>query len=96
MVGTNIKYLQDNDIKIWDKWVDKDKNLGRVYRAQWMETKGLNGRKIDQSAYFIHQIKNVEFSRRHIVCEWILKSFLRLYYLHVTRFFNFTFLEIVD
>lgn len=68
--NTNIKYLQDNGVKIWNEWADKDGNLGRVYGAQWREWQSPSGKKIDQLADVIHQIKNDPFSRRHIVCAW--------------------------
>ena len=67
---TNVKYLQDHGVKIWNEWADKDGNLGRVYGAQWRSWRGPNGEIIDQLGQVITQIKNNPFSRRHIVCAW--------------------------
>ena len=67
---TNIKYLKDNGVSIWDEWADKDGNLGPVYGYQWRSWPGCNGEKIDQLAKVIEQIKSSPDSRRHIVTAW--------------------------
>ncbi len=67
---TNIKYLKDNGVSIWDEWADKDGNLGPVYGYQWRSWRGGNGEKIDQLAKVIEQIKSSPDSRRHIVTAW--------------------------
>lgn len=67
---TNIKYLKDNGVSIWDEWADKDGNLGPVYGYQWRSWPGGNGEKIDQLAKVIEQIKSSPDSRRHIVTAW--------------------------
>lgn len=64
---TNIKYLKDNDVKIWDEWADENGDLGPVYGAQW---RNWNNEGIDQIKNVIEQIKNNPDSRRHIVTAW--------------------------
>ena len=67
---TNIKYLQDNGVKIWDEWADKDGDLGPVYGKQWRRWEGPDGAVIDQVKNVIEGIKANPFSRRHIVSAW--------------------------
>lgn len=67
---TNIKYLTDNDVKIWNEWADKDGNLGPVYGYQWRSWPTADGRKIDQLSNVITSIKKSPDSRRHIVSAW--------------------------
>lgn len=67
---TNIKYLNDNRVTIWDEWADKDGNLGRVYGAQWRDWRTPDGGKIDQIENLVEGIKKDPFGRRHIVCAW--------------------------
>ena len=67
---TNIQYLHDNKVTIWDEWADKDGNLGPVYGAQWRAWRTSNGDKIDQSSEVIDQIRHHPDSRRMIVCAW--------------------------
>ncbi len=67
---TNIKYLQDNKVKIWNEWADKDGNLGPVYGSQWRSWPTADGRHIDQITEVINSIKNNPDSRRHIVSAW--------------------------
>lgn len=67
---TNIKYLKDNGVKIWDEWADEDGNLGPVYGSQWRSWPKPNGEKIDQIAQIINTIKNNPDSRRIIVSAW--------------------------
>lgn len=68
--STNIKYLKDNNVKIWDEWADKDGELGPVYGSQWRSWKTKNGETIDQISELIHNLKNNPHSRRHIVSAW--------------------------
>lgn len=68
--STNIKYLQDNGVTIWDEWADEEGNLGRVYGAQWRTWRGPGGEVIDQITSVIESIKNNPDSRRHIVNAW--------------------------
>ena len=67
---TNIKYLNDNGVNIWNEWADKDGNLGPVYGYQWRSWPAANGRKIDQLNDVIASIKKSPDSRRHIVSAW--------------------------
>ncbi len=64
---TNIKYLQKNNVRIWNEWADKDGNLGRIYGAQWRTWQAPNGHSIDQISQVVSQIKKNPYSRRHIV-----------------------------
>jgi thymidylate synthase len=67
---TNIKYLTDNGVRIWDEWADKDGNLGPVYGSQWRSWPTADGRHIDQITELIRTIKNNPDSRRMIVSAW--------------------------
>jgi thymidylate synthase len=67
---TNIQYLKDNNISIWDEWADENGDLGRVYGAQWRSWRGANGETIDQIANLVNQIKHNPDSRRLIVSAW--------------------------
>jgi len=67
---TNIKYLKDNGVKIWDEWADAEGNLGPVYGSQWRSWPTADGRHIDQITQVINQIKNTPDSRRMIVSAW--------------------------
>lgn len=67
---TNVKYLQDHDVKIWNEWADENGNLGPVYGAQWRSWKGAEGNVIDQISEVIAQIKENPDSRRLIVSAW--------------------------
>ena len=67
---TNIKYLNDNGVKIWNEWADKDGNLGPVYGYQWRSWPTADGRKIDQLNNVTASIKKSPDSRRHIISAW--------------------------
>ena len=67
---TNIKYLKDNGVRIWDEWADEDGNLGPVYGSQWRSWPTPSGDHIDQISMIIDQIKNTPDSRRIIVSAW--------------------------
>jgi len=67
---TNIKYLKDNNVKIWDEWADEEGNLGPVYGSQWRSWPTPDGGKIDQISKIIDTIKNNPDSRRIIVSAW--------------------------
>ncbi|MFM7853991.1 MAG: thymidylate synthase, partial [Flammeovirgaceae bacterium] len=67
---TNIQYLTDNGVTIWNEWADADGNLGPVYGYQWRSWPGYNGDTIDQISKVIQQIKSNPDSRRHIVTAW--------------------------
>ncbi len=66
---TNIKYLKDNEVRIWDEWADENGELGPVYGYQWRHWRGKNG-EIDQIANLVEQLKNNPNSRRHLVTAW--------------------------
>ncbi len=67
---TNIKYLTDNGVKIWNEWADNDGNLGPVYGYQWRSWPAADGRKIDQLQNVIKSLRESPDSRRHIVSAW--------------------------
>ncbi|MHA4896391.1 thymidylate synthase [Pedobacter sp. PWIIR3] len=67
---TNIKYLKDNGVRIWDEWADEDGNLGPVYGSQWRSWPKPDGGHIDQITNIINTIKNNPDSRRIIVSAW--------------------------
>ena len=67
---TNIKYLKDHGVSIWDEWADENGELGPVYGSQWRSWPAPDGQHIDQIAKLIEQIKSKPDSRRHIVSAW--------------------------
>lgn len=67
---TNIKYLKDNGVSIWDEWADENGELGPVYGSQWRSWPAPDGRRIDQITQVLNQIKTKPDSRRHIVTAW--------------------------
>jgi len=67
---TNIKYLNEHGVTIWDEWANQDGNLGRVYGAQWRDWRGENGVRVDQIEKVISEIKTNPHSRRLIVNAW--------------------------
>lgn len=67
---TNIKYLTDNGIKIWNEWADENGDLGPVYGKQWRSWQGIDGKVTDQISEIISQIKKTPDSRRMIVSAW--------------------------
>lgn len=67
---TNVRYLQDNKVHIWDEWADTEGNLGKVYGKQWRSWETRDGRSIDQISDLITQIKQTPDSRRLIVSAW--------------------------
>lgn len=67
---TNIKYLNDNKVSIWDEWADQNGNLGNIYGYQWRSWPAGNGKKVDQVSELIHSLKNNPDSRRHIINAW--------------------------
>ncbi|MCK5726240.1 MAG: thymidylate synthase [Thiotrichaceae bacterium] len=67
---TNIAYLKENNVRIWDEWADEEGELGPVYGSQWRNWPTPNGETIDQISQIIEQIKNTPDSRRIIVSAW--------------------------
>lgn len=68
--SSNIKYLQDNGVSIWDEWADENGDLGPVYGVQWRSWPAADGRKIDQITNLVEGIKKNPDSRRHLVVAW--------------------------
>jgi thymidylate synthase len=67
---TNVRWLNENNVTIWDEWADADGNLGPIYGYQWRSWPAADGRHIDQITNVIDSIKNNPDSRRHVVCAW--------------------------
>jgi thymidylate synthase len=67
---TNVKYLRDHGVSIWDEWADKDGDLGPVYGKQWRSWPTFDGRVIDQLARVVEQLKSTPNSRRILVSAW--------------------------
>src|SRR5438309_1301217 len=67
---TNVRFLHEHGVTIWDEWADENGNLGRVYGAQWMDWRGQNGARINQIDDVIEQIQKDPESRRLIVSAW--------------------------
>ncbi len=67
---SNIKYLKENNVSIWDEWADAKGELGPVYGVQWRSWPVADGAKLDQIGRLVKQIKNNPHSRRHIVSAW--------------------------
>ena len=68
--STNVGYLRDNKVTIWDEWADEQGELGPVYGYQWRSWPTADGRHIDQITQVVDSIKHNPDSRRHIVCAW--------------------------
>jgi len=68
--GTNVRYLQENKVRIWDAWADENGNLGPVYGKQWRAWESTDGRVIDQLRQAVQQIRENPTSRRIIVSAW--------------------------
>ena len=68
--NTNVRYLQEKGVKIWNEWADPDGNLGPVYGYQWRSWPAADGRTIDQVKAVVSSLKNNPDSRRHIISAW--------------------------
>ena len=68
--STNIRYLQENGVRIWDEWADESGELGPVYGYQWRSWPAPDGRRIDQIAELMHALKTNPDSRRHVITAW--------------------------
>jgi thymidylate synthase len=75
---TNVKYLQDHGVRIWNEWADENGDLGPVYGAQWRAWKAGDGRAIDQISQVVEQIKTNPDSRRLIVSAWSVSEIDRM------------------
>jgi thymidylate synthase len=67
---TNIQFLQDHGVRIWNEWADENGNLGPIYGSQWRSWKAADGKNIDQISQVIQSIRENPNSRRHIVSAW--------------------------
>jgi len=67
---TNVKWLQERGVSIWDEWADENGSLGRVYGAQWTDWRTADGRRINQLEELVNGLRNKPHSRRHIVTGW--------------------------
>ncbi|MCH9769247.1 MAG: thymidylate synthase [Gammaproteobacteria bacterium] len=67
---TNIKYLNDNGVRIWNEWADENGDLGPVYGKQWRAWQANDGRTVDQVSELLQQLTSNPDSRRHIICAW--------------------------
>ena len=67
---TNVRYLQDNGVRIWDEWADRNGDLGPIYGQQWRHWQTAQGSEIDQIAQLVDGLKNNPDSRRHLVTAW--------------------------
>jgi thymidylate synthase len=67
---TNVRYLQEHGVTIWDEWADENGDLGPVYGSQWRSWPGPDGQSIDQIAAVVHSIRTSPDSRRHMVTAW--------------------------
>ena len=86
---TNVNYLQNNGVKIWNEWADQDGNLGPVYGKQWRSWGKRNGETIDQISQVIHQIKTNPDSRRMIVSAWNVGELDQMALMPCHAFFQF-------
>ncbi|MEN8137160.1 MAG: thymidylate synthase [Bacteroidota bacterium] len=86
---TNIKYLTEHGVRIWNEWADENGDLGPVYGAQWRSWKGANGQTVDQITQAIDQIKNNPDSRRIIVSAWNVGELDQMALMPCHAFFQF-------
>src|SRR3954464_13820358 len=86
---TNIQYLKENGVKIWDEWADANGDLGPVYGSQWRSWQTADGRTIDQISEVIEQIKKNPDSRRLIVSAWNVGEISRMKLPPCHAFFQF-------
>ena len=86
---TNIKYLKDNGVRIWDEWADAQGNLGPVYGYQWRSWPAANGRHIDQIGQVLEQIRKNPDSRRMIVSAWNVADLDKMALMPCHAFFQF-------
>jgi len=68
--STNVRYLNEHGVTIWNEWADKNGELGPIYGRQWRSWPTLDGRHVDQMAQLIERLKRDPDSRRHVVCAW--------------------------
>jgi thymidylate synthase len=86
---TNVKYLQENGVHIWDEWADANGDLGPVYGKQWRSWEGANGVVVDQITVLIDQIKKNPDSRRLIVSAWNVSDLNKMALMPCHNLFQF-------
>ena len=86
---TNVKYLQDNGVRIWNEWADPDGSLGHIYGYQWRSWPGYDGEFIDQISQAVEDIKHIPDSRRIIVSAWNVADLKRMNLPPCHAFFQF-------
>jgi thymidylate synthase len=86
---TNIKYLSDNGVKIWDEWADEKGELGPVYGKQWRSWQGADGTTIDQVSWLINEIKRNPDSRRLIISAWNVADLSKMALMPCHNMFQF-------
>ena len=86
---TNVKYLRDHGVGIWDEWADKDGNLGPVYGKQWRSWPTVDGRTIDQLSLVVEQLRSNPDSRRILVSAWNVGELDRMALLPCHALFQF-------
>ena len=86
---TNVKYLQENGVRIWNEWADETGDLGHIYGYQWRSGRDYNGGHIDQIAEVVEQIKHTPDSRRMIVSAWNVADIPQMHLPPCHAFFQF-------
>jgi thymidylate synthase len=86
---TNIRYLHDHGVTIWDDWADENGDLGPIYGAQWRSWRTRNGQAVDQMARVIEQIKDAPHSRRMMVSAWNVGELETMALMPCHAFFQF-------
>jgi thymidylate synthase len=86
---TNIAYLNENGVRIWDEWANENGDLGPVYGKQWRSWKGADGKTIDQISDVVRQIKNNPDSRRMIVSAWNVSELAKMALMPCHALFQF-------
>ena len=86
---TNVKYLQENGVRIWNEWADETGDLGHIYGYQWRSWPDYNGGHIDQIAEVVEQIKHTPDSRRMIVSAWNVADIPQMHLPPCHAFFQF-------
>ncbi|GMV30752.1 MAG: thymidylate synthase [Rhodanobacteraceae bacterium] len=86
---TNVAYLRDNRVTIWDEWADADGNLGPVYGKQWRAWEGADGRTIDQIRWVVEEIRRNPDSRRLVVSAWNVAELDRMALMPCHALFQF-------
>ncbi|WP_257387901.1 thymidylate synthase [Tahibacter caeni] len=86
---TNVAYLRDNKVTIWDEWADADGNLGPVYGKQWRAWEGADGRTIDQIRWVVDEIRRNPDSRRLVVSAWNVAELERMALMPCHALFQF-------